>query len=258
MATQGRDIESGIWFGLACSLKPHLAAFLVLYYLVRFRWRLFVAALATTGAITLVAIAWLQIRGVAWFQDYLRNLRGFATQNRIDDFTTANPIRFLLINLQVPFYSFTGSARSANLLAFTIGGLLVCAWIYLCFRNRQDQMSMLGLGSVAVISLLPVYHRSYDATLLVIPLSWCLSHPLGKRGTLTKYALLDTLVRRGRIPLSWSSSWWWDRFLMPHENWLLLILSLLLLALMAKHTADENIASPPALSQVIGRNLALE
>ena len=157
MATQGRDIESGIWFGLACSLKPHLAASLLLYYLIRFRWRLFVTALATTGAITLIAIAWLQIRGVAWFQDYLRNLRGFATQNRIDDFTAANPIRFLLINLQVPFYSFTASARSANLLAFILGGLLVCAWIYLCFRNRQDQASMLALGSVAVISLLPMY-----------------------------------------------------------------------------------------------------
>ena len=45
---------------------------------------------------------------------------------------------------------------------------------------------------------------------------------------------------------------------MPHENWLLLILSLLLLALMAKQTADENIASPPALSQVTGRNLAVD
>lgn len=254
MASREKDIAAGICFGLACSLKPHMAAFLVLYYLIRFRWRLFAWALTTTAVITLVAVLWLQIRGVSWIHDYLRNLRGFAAQNRIDDFTAANPIRFLLINLQVLFYSFTRSARSANFLAFAGGAVLICAWMYLCFKNRsrQNQTSLLSLGTIAVISLLPVYHRFYDATLLVIPLSWCLSSPPEKLRTLANFillcmvpffvpgsALLETLVRQGRIPLSWSNSWCWERFVMPHQTWFLLVLSFLLLGALAKQTADE-------------------
>ncbi len=259
-ASSRHDLSAGIWFGLACSLKPHIGSFLVLFYLLRFRWRLFLSAIATTSAITFVAVAWLQIRGVNWLHDYLSNLRGFSTHNTIDDFTDANPIRFLLVNLQVPFYSFTENARSANFLAFSVGAALIAAFIYFCLHNRLNDQPLLALGTIAVISLLPLYHRLYDATLLTIPLAWCFAHPpayLRPHARLALIpivpflipgsALLDTLMRHSRIPVSWTNSWIWNRFVMPHQSWSLLILSLLLLGALAKKNPGEH---PPGTAEL--------
>ena len=167
-ASGQRDVVAGLLFGVACSLKPHIGSFLVLYYLVRRRWRLFGTALGLTLALMLVAALWMRICGVSWTQDYFHNAKVLVAENKIDDFTSVNPIRFLLVNLQVPFYSFV-SKESANMMALSVGALLVCVWMYLLTRNRQAGSELLALGAIATISLLPVYHRFYDVSLLAIP-----------------------------------------------------------------------------------------
>ena len=242
------DIIAGLSFGAACSLKPHIGAFLLLFYILQRRWRLLATAMTFTVILVLLAAAWMQFAGVSWVPDYLNNIRFGAAKNRIDDFTAANPIRFMLINLQVPFYSFTHSAKSANLLAFSVGAALILAWIVLVFRNRSQETELLSLSTIAVIGLLPLYHRLYDASVLAIPLYWCLSRPkllthIANAALLLMVpflvpgaALLQQSVRSGRIPEAWATSWWWDRFLMPHQTWLLLFVSLVLLYGMAKQT----------------------
>ena len=175
-------------------------------------------------------------------QDYFHNVKTVATENKIDDFTSANPIRFMLINLQVPFYSFTKTGKSANLLAFSAGALLLGMWIYLAMKSRLHGSELLALGAIAIIGLMPIYHRLYDASLLAIPLCWCLSWPPGKLKNVARIAVflmvpflvpgtafLQQLARQGRIPAAWTHYWWWDRVVMPHETWALLLLSLVLL-----------------------------
>jgi hypothetical protein len=196
--------------------------------------------------LVLLAAARMQIAGVSWFQDYLNNIRFGAAHNRIDDFTTVNPIRFMLINLQVPFFSFTHDAKAANLLAFSVGAALILAWIFLVARSRSRELELLSLATIAVIGLLPLYHRLYDACVLAIPICWCLSRPkslthIAKAALLLMApflvpgaAVLQQAVRQGRIPAAWAASWWWERFLMPHQTWLLLFVSLVLLYGMAK------------------------
>ena len=237
-----RDLRAGLLFGLACSLKPHVGSFLVLFYVLHRRWRLFVTALAFTAVLALAAILWMHLYGVSWRQDYFHNVKILATDNKIDDFTSANPSRFMLINLQPALYSFTGSASSANVLAWSVGVLLVGAWMYLITRGHESRLELLALGTIAVIGLLPVYHRLYDASLLAIPLCWCLRQRTGE----LKYtalialllmapflvpgtALLQQLAAQGRVRVSWTRSWWWDRIVMPHETWALLLLCLVLL-----------------------------
>ena len=242
VAQNHRDVAAGVLFGVACSLKPQLGAFLVLYYLVRRRWQLFGTALASTAALNIVAVLYLQFRGASWIQDYLQNAKGFVTANTIDDFSTANPSRFTLINLQVPFYSITGHASSANLLAFAVGGLLLCVWLYLIVRANDDGSDLLSLGAVSTLALLPVYHRFYDAALLVVPLCWCMTHINGRLGRTEKVALLlmspflvpgaaflQQLSIRSHVPEAVAHSWWWNCIAMPHETWMLLLLSFVLL-----------------------------
>jgi hypothetical protein len=241
-----RDVAAGLLFGVACSLKPQIGAFLVLYYLIQRRWKLFVTAVATAAGLVLVAVLYLWLRGASWIQDYLHNAKGFVAANNIDDFSAANPIRFTLINLQVPFFSITGHASSANLLAFAVGGLLLCAWLYWVARGRASGQDcgpeLLALGAIAIISLLPVYHRFYDAGLLVLPLCWCITHIAGRSKPVATLALvlmvpflapgaafLQQLALHGRIPDAITHSWYWNSVVMPHETWALLLLALVLL-----------------------------
>src|SRR5271166_6528093 len=78
-AQNRRDITAGILFGLACSLKPHIGAPLVLYYLLRRRWSMFLTALSSTLGLVSVAALRLQLRGVSWTRDYFHNAQGFVT-----------------------------------------------------------------------------------------------------------------------------------------------------------------------------------
>ncbi len=256
-ASTERDLIAGLLFGAACSLKPHIGAFLVLYYLLQRRWRLVLTAIVFTVALAGVAVTRMQFAGVSWLPDYVNNIKFGAARNTIDDFTSANPIRFMLINSQVIFYSFTRSARSANLLAFSLGTLLILGWTVLVLRNRRRDSDLLALATVAVIGLLPVYHRLYDASILAIPLCWCLSRWNNIRWnnikTVEKVALflmapflvpgtamLQQAARQGTIPHAWTQAWWWDRLLMPHQTWLLLLLSVVLLYAMAKQNSEES------------------
>jgi hypothetical protein len=255
-ASRDRDVAAGLLFGAACSLKPHIGTFIVLYYLIQRRWRLFATAVGFTAVLVLIAIGWMQISGVAWASDYFHNIKVLTVENRIDDFTSANPIRFLLINLQVPFYSFTRQATSANLLALVTGAVLICVWMYLVLRVgslRRRDFELLSLAAIAIIGLLPVYHRLYDASLLAIPLCWCLSRPPGRSRSVSTAALilmlpfalpttaiLQQLVMSHRISDSLVQSWAWERIIMPHESYLLLALAIVLLRGIALIRADDE------------------
>jgi len=245
MAMKERDISAGVLFGFACSLKPQLGAFLVLYYLVRQRWRLFGVAVGCTAGLNLVAVLYLYMRGVSWVDDYVKNARGFVTSNNIDSFASDNLGRFSLINLQVPFFSILRDSDSANHWAIGITAALVCTWILLVFRKRQDT-ELLALAAISVIALLPVYHRAYDAAILAIPLCWCIREATGARKRLARSGLflmvpflfpgsayLQSLALHGRLPASLKNSALWDSVIVPHETWALLLLCLVLLGAMS-------------------------
>ena len=98
------------------------------------------------------------------------------------------------------------------------------------------------MSALAVISLLPIYHRLYDASLLVFPLAWSLTDLSGKIRPLGKVAfclilpflvpggtLLEQIQLGGYVSTTVRGSWWWNAVVMPHQVWAILILSLALL-----------------------------
>ncbi|HEY3974996.1 MAG TPA: glycosyltransferase family 87 protein [Candidatus Sulfotelmatobacter sp.] len=256
-ATENHDISAGFLFGLSCSLKPQIGAFLVLYYLMRRRWQLFVTAVSTAIGLIVVAALYLQLRGTSWLQDYLHNAQGFVTSNHIDDFSSANPSRFTLINLQVPLFSITGQSSLANWLAFGVVGVLLCVWLYWVGKGSSRGSAMLALGAISVVALLPVYHRFYDAGLLAVPLCWCVTNAADMSKSTIRIVLLlmapflfpgaaflQQLVVHGHISDTVANSWWWNCVVMPHESWALLLLCLLLLYRM-KLAASHRLKATP-------------
>ncbi len=247
-ANTQHENASGVLFGIACAIKPHLGAFLVLYYLARKRWRLFTLAVSSTAALNFIALLYLYVHGTPWLHDYLTNAKGFVNANNIDSFASDNPSRFTLINLQVPFFSITGNSRSSNFWAFAVCGILACVWLYAVIKEENRATKMLALGAISAIALLPVYHRFYDAALLTVPLCWCMANLDQQANRIARVALLLMVpfllpgaaflqqeAIKGRIPGALTDSWAWNCVIMPHETWALLALSVVLLYGMRQH-----------------------
>lgn len=250
-ASRKKETATGIFLGIATCLKPQLGLWFIFYYLLRKRWRVVLTVSIFGVLILLIGVLRLEASGVPWWQDYLSNARGFAMDNKTVDFTDADPIRFTLINLQVLFYALFSSTTAAELGAWLTGAILLGSWLCLGVMERKGVPELLLLSSMVVLSLLPTYHRNYDASLLVFPLCWILSRSsFGKLEWLSLFlmlpfvipgaVLLQTLASEGRIPDSMANAWWWNTLVMPHEIWALLLLSVLLLFAASRNLSNDQ------------------
>lgn len=178
---------------------------------------------------------------VHWAEDFLRNGQKFASECFTADFTEHNPIRFTLLNLQVLLYGLTHSVTFAQIAVPLISFILLGFWYRFSFSDKYKPSELLVISTLVVLSLLPVYHRNYDAALFILPLCTLLS----EGGKITRLnwatfvavlpfalpgpAVLQHLVEIGRIPQAFANGWWWNNLIMPHQIWALLCLSILLL-----------------------------
>lgn len=252
-----KDIAAGLLLGVATCLKPQLCICFVLYYALRKRWQIVLFSAGLTAAVLVVGVLRLEISGAHWLSDFLHNARQFVVDNPTVDFSEKDPIRFTLIDLQVLIYSLSGSIAKARVGALLVSVALLSGWFWLGFKSDRRPPELLTLSTLVVLNLFPVYHRNYDATVLVFPICWFLSTPecLPKKiaGTgfllvmlfaLPGAVLLQQLARAGRISSRIVKSGWWNTFVMPHETWALLFLSILLLYAMALTRGREHHRRP--------------
>jgi hypothetical protein len=241
-ARRRHDIMGAILLAVSVGLKPQIGLCFLLYYLVRRRWRVFAVSLSILACIAALGVLRLEAGHTAWLQNYLNDNRVLLETGVLGNFTPVNPMRFGLINLQVALYPILGRVRLANGLAMLVGLILLGAWIVAMSRIRSDEdLELLDLGAIGVISLLPVYHRFYDAVLLVLPLCWvCISFRKSRMFAILSLLLMapflipgGTLLERmqtdERIPSALAQHWWWGMIVMPHQVWMLLLLSVTLL-----------------------------
>jgi hypothetical protein len=129
-ATSRHHYVAAIMLGAALCLKPQIGICFLAYYVVRRNWRVALGAAGVAAAIAGTGFLWLTYNyGMTWLQFFLRNAQGFAANNKFNDFTFGQPMRFTLINLQVLFYSVTGNASFANWLALALGAMMVGVWV---------------------------------------------------------------------------------------------------------------------------------
>ena len=232
-----REIESGLLIVLSTALKPQIGLCFLIYYIVRRHNPVFVlGSLATLVALPMARLAFAHVN---WLSNYTFDNHALLTIGVLGDFTDRNPLRFGLVNLQVGMYPFLHNRHAANVSALVFSLVLFAVWMVLVSRLRRRN-NLLCLGALAAISLLPFYHRFYDATLLLIPLCCLLARPKLNRccviGLLALSAfmvpggsMLETLRNRGLINSSLSSMDWWNGLVMAHAVWCLVVLTLVLL-----------------------------
>jgi hypothetical protein len=253
LAGKEHENAAGVLLALAISLKPQIGLCFLAYCLVRHRWRIAGITVAVAAAIALAAFLRLEFGHTPWLQSYLADNQALFGRGVLADFTPRNPTRFGLINLQLVLYPLAGTVRGTNVLAALVGAVMLAAWLVFMLRKRDSGTELADLSAVAVMSLLPVYHRFYDAVLLILPLAWAvaaLQHQRRKTAILALLlmvpfllpggSLLETLQTKGHIPDTLMNRWWWNTIVMPHQVWALLFLSLVFLYEMAAGARTEE------------------
>lgn len=235
---------AGVLLGLSTCIKPQLGAIFVAYYLIRRHWKTGFLASVIPVIAMLIAVARLLASHSAWQISYIANLHQMFGPGGINDFSTANPLSFQLVNLQVPMYALFHSVAGANGAAFLLAICLAGMWS-MCLIRHASQSVLLELGAIHCIALLPVYHRSMDAAVLLLVLAWCVT-PLAHPSKLSKWAslalipfflapgsaVLYSLASSGQVSAKWTTSWIWQALLIPQQTWAILMLAIALLCAM--------------------------
>jgi Glycosyltransferase family 87 len=252
MADRQWSVMAGVLFAVALGLKPQIGIPFLAYYLVRRRWRVVTTTATVLAILAAIAVFHLAMSPTPWLDNYRYDNRILFAHGSLGDFTKSNPLRFSLVNLQVLLYTFLPDRGGANVAALVVAGILGAFWLYLLLRRADSKSELLALGALVVISLLPVYHRLYDASLLIFPLAWSLAAWSEPRKRLAKGTLLLILVflvpggsaleqlQHTNHLVALQHSWWWAHIVMPHQVWALLFLSVLLLQAMRTSAAEAR------------------
>jgi len=246
------DVLAGILLAGSTCLKPPIGMCFLFYFAVSRRWKVVSVGLGTVALTALVAGGRMWMSGLAWINSYRELTQQMFTTGSVNDFTTANPVWFQMLNLQGPFYALSHNARIADIAAILSGTLLISLWVYLMRSAANRPCSLLAMSALAVLSLLPMYHRFYDASLLILPVAWAFAHrnrPSPKLTYITIALVVPFLVpgaaalsqvsdQATLVPRLFGGSFW-NAFLIGHEVWFLFSLSLILLYGM-RHAAAQD------------------
>jgi hypothetical protein len=178
-----RQSASGVVAAFARGLKFQVALAFLGPDLTSRRWRPCFAALLTM--LTIVSIAALRIHPqTGWLSSWDSNLRSAFAATGVNSIDPASPHHRNMINLQYPLRVIVSNAWSVNVMAFGVCAILALPVLRpLSSYPRISASALLhSVSLLAVVQLLTIYHRDYDAVLLAFPLAWALSPkvPLGR------------------------------------------------------------------------------
>lgn len=171
---RGRSTAAGILLGIGGAMKPQLGFLFTVYQAGRQRWKTALISLAVVLLLSGIGMGRMQAAGADWWPSWRRNIAAFTT---VDDGNPSrtNSIRYQLINLSYPLHNFTDDREMVRLSVYAIAGALCAAYFLVDLRRGrakgEARGELISLSMVCAITLMAVYHRLYDAALLVIPLT---------------------------------------------------------------------------------------
>lgn len=238
-STRNRRFAAGVLIALAICLKPSIGILFLAYYLVRREWAILLTGTGLTVAVAAVGVVRLLFSGVHYAASYRSAVVAIMSRGAINDFTTANPMHYQLLNLQMPLFSLLANTSFAQGTAWAFAAVLLAIWLRYSLRDHGH--CLLHLSTLAIVALLPVYHRFVDAALLVLPLCWVFSacaHGCRKlrfsAGLLAAIfllpgpALLTILADHNVFVATLTRLRIWDAVLLAHQAWAIFALAVVL------------------------------
>ena len=164
---------------VSLALKPHDAGLVWLYFVLA-GGSLRKRALQSFGvvvALMLPAVLWNSHIAPQWPKELRANLGALSAHGSVNDpgpqsltFRSADDV----ISLQSTFSLIQDDPRFYNSASYLTCGLLLFAGAVRALRSRLTKRNAwLALAAIAPLSMLPVYHRAYDAKLLLLAVPAC-------------------------------------------------------------------------------------
>jgi Glycosyltransferase family 87 len=259
-----RPAWAGVLVACGTALKPTLGIPFLLACMLRPTRRLAFAGVAVLGGLFALGVARLHIAGHGWIGEWLGAVRAAAGPSGMNYVRPEASGSIPMIHLEMLLWRVipNSAAVTALSLAAILPAAAFAAWRLRLARDRATDL--LSLGTLCVASLLVMYHRTYDAFLLTLPLAAVLacwnevSRPL-RVALAACFAsflqpgapVLGAIASAGKIPAWLSGSSVWRVLLVPHQIWALLALEFMLVVLLARHEGAASRARSPAPSEAV-------
>ena len=234
---QERFANAGVvCLAIALAMKPHDAGPIWLYFFLvggSHRKRA-LQTLALTAAIIVPAVLWMSHAAPNWLPELESNLaRGLSRGGLNNPGPTTQGGRGIgmIISLQAALSLIRDNPSFYNLVAYLICGALLVLWSVKTLRSGFSQRrAWLALAAISALTMLPFYHRTYDARLLVLAIPAC-AILWSERGPIAWWALsinLAGIVLTG--DLFWVSFFQITHYSGPAVTWGMIPAPVMLLA----------------------------
>ena len=172
-------IAGVLLLAVSLALKPHDAGLVWLYFLLvggHQRMRA-LQALAITGILASLAVIWITPVSPHWVHELHKNLEIASLSGGTSDPSPAGITTRTfgsIIDLQNSIAIFRSTPQFYNTASYLIAGFPILVWILALVRRRlTPKAALLALAAISVLTMLPVYHRPYDAKLLMLTVPAC-------------------------------------------------------------------------------------
>lgn len=177
---ENRFARIGVFcLGVSLAFKPQLGGLVWCYFMLagnpyrRRAWQ----SLFVVAALVLPAVLWVSHLAPQWPQELSANIHALSARGGIND-PGPNSLGFRYVDIVISLQSTLSLIRDDpgfyNFTSYLICGLLLIAGaIRVLTSQYTKEGAWLALAAIAALSMLPVYHRIYDAKLLLLTVPAC-------------------------------------------------------------------------------------
>ncbi|MGA3129476.1 MAG: glycosyltransferase family 87 protein [Terracidiphilus sp.] len=205
---RGRCVPVGVLcLAIALAMKPHDAGPIWLYFLLAggVQRRRALQSLVLTAVIAIAAVVWLSHAAPHWLPEYQANVHAaMSAGGRDNPGPTTQGGRGIgqIISLQAILSLVWDNAGFYNFVAWLLVGPPLVLWCMRALRSGfSTRLAWFALAAVSALAMLPFYHRTYDARLLLLAVPACalLWNERGVRGRWALGLLLAALILTGDL-----------------------------------------------------------
>ena len=221
-AGRGHARRAGVALGVAACLKPQLAGPFIAYLVLRRHGRAATWAAVLFAAVTAASAAHLSHDGVRWWGEWAAAVRRASSPGQVNDVTPGGVNRFAMVNLAVVLHAFFRSPTVVTGIVAVVAIGTAAAFAVVVRRRPTHGLPPAELAFVAAWSLLPVYHRWYDAEPLALAVAWAAAAWPARSAVAVAVLLMPFMTSLVvRLPRAWPGphAWAWDAVLMPDQSW---------------------------------------
>ena len=233
---RGKIWIAGLAIGISCLVKPQLGLGFWLLVLFRRDWHAAAVATLVMVLVSGIGVGRLMMTVPDWAGQLASNIQRDQAPGKVLDASLQGPLRYQMIDLRPLLHLVLPRGMVALSALFIVGSLAAIALTKL-MRVGLRQSTLLAVAGVGLLTLMPAYHRYYDAVLLLPLLALCVNEWMKPHRDLRIFmistamlglvlplpAILAVMQQREVIPEVLGNTWAWQHLILQVQSWCLLI-----------------------------------